>query len=133
MFSDINTLGACPWMPYHDPARPFVRGWFASTEGSKGPAFLDRVTEREIDRLEAEGGACIMYTHFGHGFVDAGRLDPRFRRIMEHISRRDGWFVPVGTLLEHLRGGKPEHELTPDQRASLERRWLWLKLRNGTS
>ena len=27
------------------------------------------LTEAAQDRLEAEGGACIMYTHFGHGFV----------------------------------------------------------------
>ena len=25
VYADINTLAACPWMPYSDPLRPFVR------------------------------------------------------------------------------------------------------------
>ena len=37
VFSDVNTLRACPWMPYHDPARPWVNRWFAGSEGAKAP------------------------------------------------------------------------------------------------
>ena len=40
VFSDINTLRACPWMPYSDPLRPFVRYWFSSSEGDMAPRFL---------------------------------------------------------------------------------------------
>src|SRR5262249_27786794 len=40
VYSDINTLRMCPWMPYFDPLRPFVRQWFAATEGDKAPSFL---------------------------------------------------------------------------------------------
>ncbi len=35
VFREINTLRACPQMPYHDPLRPWVNQWFASTEGAK--------------------------------------------------------------------------------------------------
>ena len=28
--SEINTLKFCPYMPYHDPSRPFVKAWFAA-------------------------------------------------------------------------------------------------------
>jgi hypothetical protein len=91
VFRDIDTLAACPWMPYHDPARPFVNYWFASSEGDKGPAFMDRISERHQERLEDEGGACVMYTHFAHGFLDArGHLEPRFVRLMERLAARDG-------------------------------------------
>ena len=133
VFREVNTLAACPWMPYHDPARPFVNYWFAGSEGDKGPAFLDRISEANQDRLEAEGGACIMYTHFAHGFVDGGRLVPRFVQLMERLARKDGWFVPAGVLLDYLLAQRPDPVLTDAQRATLERRWLVHKIRYGTA
>ena len=133
VFRDVNTLAVCPWMPYHDPARPYVRYWFASSEGDKGPAFLERITEANQDRLEAEGGACLMYTHFAHGFVEHGRLVPRFVRLMERLARKDGWFVPVSVLLDELLSRRPDPVITAGQRATLERRWLFHKIRYGTA
>ncbi len=35
IFSDFNTLRMCPWMPYHDPQRPWVNRWFAGSEGAQ--------------------------------------------------------------------------------------------------
>ena len=32
VFSDINTLKSCPYMPYQDPTKPYVNYWFASSE-----------------------------------------------------------------------------------------------------
>ena len=60
VFRDINTLKACPYQPYHNPARPFVREWFAASEGDKRPAFVNTISEANQDRLEAEGGMSIM-------------------------------------------------------------------------
>jgi len=133
VFRDVDTLAACPWMPYHDPARPYVNYWFASSEGDKGPAFLERISEANQDRLEADGGACVMYTHFAHGFVEHGRLVPRFVRLMERLARRDGWFVPVSVLLDHLLARRADPVITAAQRAALERRWLVHKVRYGTA
>jgi hypothetical protein len=129
--SDINTLGFCPEMPYHDPRRPYVNYWFASTEGPNVSAFRDAISERKIDRLEAEGGACIMYTHFGADFAPEGRLDSRFVRLMRRLSSKNGWFVPVTTLLDHLLELRGHHEITDPERARLERRWLLHKIRVG--
>jgi hypothetical protein len=39
VFSGIDTLAACPWMPYHDPLRPYVNAWYASSEGSNVARF----------------------------------------------------------------------------------------------
>lgn len=133
VYADINTLAACPWMPYHDPERPFVNYWYASSEGANVRSFLAMLSEANQDRLASEGGACIMYTHFGHGFVRDGELDPEFRRLMTRLSRMDGWFVPVSTLLDHLRERNGGHVITGSERATLERRWLLDKLRRGTS
>lgn len=133
-FADINTLNACPFIPYHDPARPFVNYWFTSSEGSNVDRFTHTLREADQDRLEEAGGACIMYTHFGHGFHD-GTLHPRFRELMTRLARRNGWFVPVSTLLDHLAGSQTlaERSITPAQRRSLERRWLLHKVRYGSA
>ena len=95
VFHDINTLRTCPIMPYYDPQRPFVNQWYASSEGANCASFNAMLTEAAQDRLEAEGGACIMYTHFGHGFADHGRINDQFRTLIERLSRKNGWFVPV--------------------------------------
>jgi hypothetical protein len=135
VFSNIDTLAACPWMPYHDATKPFVNAWYASTEGSNAPRFLNALSETNQDRLEESGGACIMYTHFGHGFVDedSGVMSPRFIELMRRLSAKGGWFVPVSTLLDYLRTRRGVTELGTPERRRLEQRWLWEKLFRGTS
>ncbi len=130
-FSEVNTLAACPWMPYHDPRRPYVNYWFAATEGREVNAFVKILSEENQQRLENEGGACIMYTHFALGFSSDGQLDQRFQRVMQRLAERPGWFVPVGTLLDYVLDQRGHHELTNSQRRHLERRWLWQRIRAG--
>jgi len=132
-FAGINTLDACPWMPYHDPERPYVNRWFASTDGANANSFVERLTEANQDRLEASGGCCIMYTHFGLGFFEHGALHPRFVELMKRLSRRNGWFVPVATLLDHIEATRGPVVLSAADRGRLERRWLWHKMRYGTA
>jgi len=133
VYSDINTLKCCPMMPYHDPERPYVNYWFASSEGPEVNAFTRCISEAAQDRLEREGGACIMYTHLACGFYDGGRIDPRFDALMRRLAGKNGWFVPVTTLLDHLREIHGHHALLPRERRLLERRWLKDKLRTGSS
>jgi hypothetical protein len=119
VYPEINTLSICPHMPYHDPDRPYVNYWYAAAEGPNIDSYLHLLSEPNQDRLEAEGGACIVYTHFASGFQDADRLNGRFKAQMERMAKRNGWFVPVSTLLDYL----------------MERNGHWLlpKLRKGTS
>jgi hypothetical protein len=133
VFRRVNTLAACPYMPYADPDRPYVRSWYAASEGHDRDAFVRQLSEREQDRLEEEGGACIVYTHFGHGFVHDGHLDPEFVRLMTRLAGKGGWFVPVSALLDHLRSLRGVHELTARERSRLERSWFAAKLLYGTS
>ena len=128
VLGDINTLKACPCMPYHDPERPYVNGWFASSEGPDVNAFSAMISEPAQDRLEAEGGACIMYTHFACGFVENGVINPRWKSLMERLSRKRGHFVPVTPLLDFLGRGQ-NHTLTGRERVRLERQWLLHKIR----
>lgn len=131
-FSGINTLRACPYMPYHDSKRAYVNWWFASSEGANVLTYRQLLSESNQDLLEAEGGACIVYTHFASGFQEAGVLDRRFRELMVRLSQKNGWFVPAGTVLDYLRANRGGHQLTRRQRAQMERQWLFHKLSVGT-
>jgi len=133
VYTDINTLRMNPWMPYADPLRPYVRFWYSSSEGDHAPAFLKTLADKHQDRLEEQGGACIMYTHFGHGYVEGGRLNPEFRRTMQRLGGKNGWFVPVSQLLDFLMKSKGPTTLNDSIRRQLETRWLWEKLFRGTS
>jgi len=133
VFPDINTLRACPLMPYNDPLRPWVNQWYASSEGGVLASFLETIKEENQDRLEAEGGACVMYAHLGKFFRKDGVISDRFRSLMERLSRKKGWFVPVSTLLDYIVAKRGPHVLTDGERSSMERRWLWHKFTRGES
>ena len=125
-YDDIDTLRACPWMPYHDPERSYVKYWFASSYGATVRSFVELLSEHNQDKLEAQGGACIVYTHFGLGFVQGdGAPDARFRFLINRLKDKKGWFVPVGTLLDYLWSQRSDHLITAAQRRLMEWRWLW--------
>lgn len=130
VFGDINTFKACPVMPYHDLMRPFVNYWFASSEGANVDSFNVTVSEANQDRLAREGGACIMYTHFASRFLENGRLNERFKMLMERLSKMNGWFVPVNTLLDYVLCTRGHHVITQRERSALESRWMWHKISN---
>lgn len=135
VYGDINTLKACPVMPYHDPARPFVNHWFAASEGPSIQSFNELLGEDRQDRLVREGVACIVYTHFANGFLEKGKINERFKMLMERLSKLNGWFVPVSTLLDFILQTRGSHVIIQAERSDLERRWIWHKIVNthGTS
>lgn len=134
VYRETNTLKSCPFMPYIDPKKPFVDMWYASTEGPKVGPFTNAITPDKIDKLEEEGGLCLMYTHFGYQFSVDGKLNPEFKHNMEHIAKKDGWFAPVSEVLDFLskeNGGV--HTITTSERNQLERKWLFDKLILGST
>ena len=133
VFLDINTLAMCPYMPYRDPDRPDANLWYASTDGHNAESYVRMLSEENQDRLEGEGGACIMYTHFAYQFFENGQLHKEFRRLMERLAKKNGWFVPIGTLLDYMVEKKGVHTITARERSALERRWLYHKVRYGTA
>ncbi len=122
-FATSDVLAACP-LPYHDPARPLVRWWYAATHAPHRDPFLAAITPDRLDGLERGGGACILYTHFGTNFVWEGELDPRFAPAMQAVAARGAWFAPVSEVLDYLRSEQGDHVITDDERAAMERRWL---------
>jgi hypothetical protein len=130
VFDEINTLAACPEMPYFDPAKPFVNSWFASSEGGSLNRFLRTYSYENIERLVGEGGLSIACVHFGSNFVREGQVHPEFRRRLEYIARRNGWFAPASTILDFLAGGRPPKQRAVSARrlGQLEATWLTGKI-----
>jgi hypothetical protein len=133
VFDEINLDRVNPLMPYHDASRPYVNFWFSSSEGDTVASFCKMLCEANQDRLEAEEGVCIMYTHFGKGFYSDGCLNPEFKRLMRRLSQKNGWFVPVSRLLDHLRTNGRGRDIAASELRRMEFRWLGEKLRRGTS
>jgi hypothetical protein len=123
-FLSINTLRVNPSMPYRDAKRPLVPWWFSASDAEDADAFVRLVSDANVDRLEREGGACIVATHVGKGFAPGGRLHRGVERAVRAVAARNGWFVPVGTLLDHLRAQRDENGALP--RGEWRRmQWRW--------
>jgi len=133
VFKDINTLKSCPFMPYQDLTKPYVNYWFASSEGNNVEKFNKCISDINQDRLEEEGGACIMYTHFADGFCENGKLSENFKKQMYRLSKKEGWFVPTSTLLDFLRTKNIIKIINSKQRTKLEWKWLFDKLILGST
>jgi hypothetical protein len=123
-FDQINLDRVNPTLPYHNPAHPYVNYWFTSVFGNSVTSFCHAIREENQDLLEAEGGVCIMYTHFACGFVKDGRLNPRFVALMQRLAKKNGWFVPATTLLDHLRRSRSNNQILAAELQSMEMTWL---------
>jgi len=76
--------------------------WFSSSDGHTVEEFCALLSDDNIDLLEKQKGACIVYTHFASGFVKNGRLNVKFVEQMRYLAEKDGWFIPAGALLDYL-------------------------------
>jgi hypothetical protein len=117
---------------YRDSERPYANRLFSSTEGGDLVSYMAAIIEGRQDALERDGGVCIMYTHFGAGFVENGQLNPEFERLTRRLAEKGGWFPTATELLDHL-DGRDAPVLTPSQRRHLEWGWLRERLRYGSS
>jgi peptidoglycan/xylan/chitin deacetylase (PgdA/CDA1 family) len=123
-FDRLNILAADPFMPYHIPSAPNVRYWFSTADAPDVTAFNRLLTRERIDQLEAEGGVCIVSTHFGKGFVKDGRVNPVTEGLLTYMADKRGWFVPVSDVLDRLLGAGRGRTLTPGEVMQLELRFL---------
>lgn len=130
-FDEVDMLRVSPKLPYHDPRRSYVNFWFTSSDGSNVPRFVRHLTEEKLDRLEAGGGVCIMYVHFGSKFAVDGQVDPSFVDAIERVADRRIWVAPVGEVLDHLRAQMGDSSLTDRERWWLENRWVLDRLRDS--
>ena len=126
-FEDINLLNVTPSFPYHLPDKPRVQLWFPTANGDNLDAFEELLSPGNLDRLEREGGVCLVYAHLGAGsFNDASGVNPRFEARIRDLASRNGWFVPASEILDFL-AARQEWRADPGwrERVRLEILFIW--------
>src|SRR5262249_23439651 len=94
----VNTLAENPSMPYFDPEKPRVTGWFAATKRS----FADATAPAALERLTREHGLCVLYQYM-HRYADReGRgVQPAFRAAAERLIATPGiWIDTTSALMD---------------------------------
>jgi len=87
--------------------------------------FNHLVNPKNIDKLERVNGVCIVYTHFASGFVDKnGELDSDFKKNVDYLSNRNGWFVPASILLDYMQSQRKDEYASYFYLNKLEIKWL---------
>lgn len=126
-FADINTHRWNPSMPYRDRRRPDVRRWFSASDADGVAEFNTLLSPVAQDRLERQGGVCIVATHLGKGYARDGTVDPTTERLLRRLAAKGGWFIPVGTLLDWLAAsrGEPDVDLPAAEWRAMQWRWAW--------
>lgn len=123
-FDTIDLWSLTPHVCYEDPQRPWVRRWFITADADNVEEFVRLMDEKNQDRLERDGGLCLLSTHLGKGFVADDRVEPRVQRLLERMAQRNGWFAPVSEILDYLSRSGFVRPLPADARRKLELRWL---------
>jgi hypothetical protein len=129
-FGDINLLNVTPSMPYHLSDKPYVNLWFLTSDGGDLKAFETLLSPENIDRLEREGGVCLVYAHLGAGsFTQDARAVARFEARIKDLAARNGWFAPASEILDHL-AKQPGWTAEPSlrEKVRLETLFLWTLL-----
>jgi len=97
---DINTIKHNPYMPYKDKKYDeHCNYWFSSTFAPNQWMFNHIVTKESINKLEKEGGICILYTHLGY-YHKNGKVDQGFKEMISYIGKKEtGLFLPVSDVM----------------------------------
>ena len=121
--SDLNMLNINPEMPYRVHGWQYLNHHFSTFDAPDAQSFEKLINCDKINRLKDENGVCIVSTHLGNDFYKNGKVNPGFEKNIRYISKLDGWFAPVSTILDFL--GNRKHEQKPIGRWRLY--WLEMK------
>lgn len=103
-YGDINLLALNPSLPYRLSDKTYVNYWFPTADGDNLDRFEHLLRTENLDRLEREGGVCLVYAHMGAGSFNKGRdANPRFEARIRDLASRNGWFAPASEILDYLR------------------------------
>ena len=135
VFPTINLFNITKDVLHIRKSTKYIKSWFISTQAPNLKSFLKIVNKSNIDRLEDENGVCIIYTHFGNGFVNNGELNEDFKNIINYISSKNGWFVPASEILDYikLKNKGIINKLSYYEELKLGLKWLGWKIFVGSS
>jgi len=130
VYNSINTLKMDPKMPFREKNKPYANYIFSSADGHTVEEFNSLVTNKNIDQLEKEGGLCIVYTHFASGFVqEDGSVNDKFKKKIEYLASKNGWYVPASDILDHLlKAKKNKSYVSPFYTFKLDFIWFFQRV-----
>lgn len=123
-FTNINLASLHQPLVYRSKVFPWINNWFLTSDADNVEEFNQLLSHENQERLEREGGICIISTHLGKGFVSQKGVHPKTELILRELSERNGWFVPVSELLDFYTSLNDNHELNNVQLFALETKWF---------
>ena len=110
---NINTYKINPYMPYLDKKyEKYSNYWYSSSFAPNQLIFKRLVTKKSIDKLEKEGGVCILYTHLGYYYKN-GKVDQNFVDTIKYIGKKkSGLFLPVSKVLDILNENNKKNKIS---------------------
>ena len=96
-------------MPYKDRIYDeFCNYWYSPTFAPNQLMFNHIVNKKSIDKLESEGGVCILYTHLGYYYKN-GKVDEGFKKMISYIGKKIVvFFFPVSDVLDIIQQQKKQ-------------------------
>lgn len=122
-FNEINLLNIGKF-PYKIRNRPFFNNCFYTLSADNVEEFNRLLSVKNLEKLRREKGVAIVTTHFGKGFVKKGKLNKRTKEVLINLSKQNGHFVPVSTVLDYLKENHGEYRIGNFKLFCLELRWL---------
>ena len=130
VFNGSNTQKYDDIMPYRVKKKKHSAYWFSSSDGHTVEEFNFFLSKKNIDKLESEGGYCIMYTHFASGFLDENKeLNSETKAALDYLISKNGWFVPSGQLLDYLLEKRTKKTASYWSLLRLDMKWVFDRVR----
>jgi hypothetical protein len=126
----LNLMGLVP-IPYSQSRfNEYANYFYPSTFCPNQDIFNKKITRKSIDRLVAEGGLSIVYSHFGY-YHERGKIDKGFVDTCAVLNefRDDIWFAPLGEILSYLEKKNGIREIGTLQRMRLEAECLYTRVK----
>jgi len=123
-FNEINLRNVMPLPVYKDKSKRYLNYCFISSDTDNVEEFNMFLSTKRQDQLERERGICILTTHFGKGFVKRGVLNDKTKQLIVQLSKRNGWFVPVSTVLDFLVAYESDIAIDDYAKFNLEMKWF---------
>ena len=130
VYNSTNTLKIDPKMPFMEKSKPYANYLFSSSDGHTIEEFNSLISKKNIDKLEKEGGLCIVYTHFASGFLDKNSsINKEFEENINYLSSKEGWFAPASEILDFLLKNKNKKSFaSPFYLFMLDVKWLYQRI-----
>lgn len=123
-FHNINLLNISKSLPYSIKSRPVFESFFFTADANNVEEFNELLCIKNQDKLEQERGVSIISTHFGKGFVKDNELHQKTNYLLQRLAKRNGWFVPVSTVLDFLKSRSSNNYIGNFSLFMLEFKWF---------